>query len=135
MQPARDDLGFTLVELLVTVVIIGILSVIAIPTFLSQREKANERVAMQDLRNTAVAIEGWSSTTGNVLSDLNGADETSPLLGSEGLRLGEWTRLDITVVASTYCIRGSHDKVPNRELRFRSNEGRVEVGALGSLPC
>jgi prepilin-type N-terminal cleavage/methylation domain-containing protein len=134
-RPDSRDAGFTLVELLVVVIIIGILSTIAIPTFLNQREKANIASASADMRNTAVAIEAWSSSTGNDLSSLDGTDETSPLLTSEGLRLGEWTRLGITATSSTYCVTGRHDLVPTSELRFDSTKGVVEIGAVGSLTC
>jgi hypothetical protein len=90
---------------------------------------------MQELRNTVVAIEAWSSSPGNALADLDGADETSPELDGEGLRLGEWTELDITATATRYCIIGRHQKLPARELQYDSDDGIVVAGAAGSLSC
>jgi type IV pilus assembly protein PilA len=53
---ARDDEeGFTLIELMVVVLIIAILLAIAIPTFLGARERAQDRAAQSDLRNTLTA--------------------------------------------------------------------------------
>jgi type IV pilus assembly protein PilA len=53
--------GFTLIEVLIVVVIIGILAAIAIPKFASTKEKSYVAVMKSDLRNLAVAQEAYSS--------------------------------------------------------------------------
>ena len=59
LSAARRDHGFTLIEVLVVVIIIGILSAIAIPAFASQRHKAVDASMKTDARTLATHLESY----------------------------------------------------------------------------
>jgi type IV pilus assembly protein PilE len=66
--------GFTLVELLIVVVIIGILAMIAIPKFQDVKGKTNTAVMKTDLRNLSNSEEGYlfdNDTYSSSLAALN----------------------------------------------------------------
>ena len=62
-ERSQGEGGFTLVELLVVMLILGLLAAIAIPSFFNQREKAKDADAKAAARTAQTAIETYA--TGN----------------------------------------------------------------------
>lgn len=104
-QPYDDEAhaGFTLIELLVVVLIVGILAAIAVPVFMSQREKSFRSALTSDMRNGAMVLESY-------YSENNGYPGLGPIPDLVVSHPGETIEVVVTGSAG-YCIEGSHDGV------------------------
>ena len=63
-----DERGFTLVELMIVVLILGILVSLALPTFVGARDRAANRAAQTDLRYTLTAARAIQVGVGDYTS-------------------------------------------------------------------
>lgn len=64
--------GFTLVEVLLVIVIIGILAAIAVPNFAGKTDKARVASAKSQIKNLASAVDIFEVDTGTYPSTLQG---------------------------------------------------------------
>jgi prepilin-type N-terminal cleavage/methylation domain-containing protein len=89
IRPARagaDESGFTLIELMVVILIIGVLAGIAIAAFMSQSEKARDVTAKAQARNAETAAETYATEHSGEYKGLEVVKlkEIEPTLSDEG---------------------------------------------------
>ncbi len=99
--------GFTLIELMIVIAIIGILAAIAIPQFSAYRQRAFNSAVAADIRNAATAQEGYFVRFNTYCPNIN--DLIGPTYGfylSEGITMGT-TASNIGFTLSAYHTSGN----------------------------
>jgi prepilin-type N-terminal cleavage/methylation domain-containing protein len=119
----ETDAGFTLIELITVIVILGALGAIAIPMLYSQRSKAGAASAVSDLRNAATFEEGRYAQVGDYSSNL------SDLVG-DGFHRSPQVKLGITASSAGYCAAAQSG---SKFFWFDSNAGGIQSGSTTTL--
>ena len=98
----RSEKGFTLIELLVVMIILAILTAIAIPSYLSFRDRANNSAAAANVRSIIPDVESYFSDNGTYVGMTAAA-----LQASYDQAINPSTYVISSLSATSYCVQAS----------------------------
>jgi len=100
--------GFTLIELMVVIAIIGVLAAIAIPQFMAYRTKAFNTAALHDLRNVMTAEEAEFAGTQAYVSVTPGIGPAVLFNGTKYITRDVGYRVNADAAGKVYAAFAGH---------------------------
>lgn len=119
MNQKRMNQGFTLIEILVVMVIIGVIAVLGISNFQSSQLKARDTARKSDLRQITTALEAYYNDYGSYPLDINGE-----IAGCVGGTACSWGQPFVDDNGTTYMVALPIESRDNSSYYYSSIDGR-----------
>jgi len=134
-MPGRK--GFTLIELMIVIAIIGILVAVVIPNFIGVKEKAFDAAAKSDLRNMIEAQENYfiaSQTYVGVVVSTGGAADLDGN-GTNDFRASQGIALNVTAYTDGLQVTSRHASSANTWCMNSSGSATVAGAIVKASSC